>query len=116
MAVTPVRTGPLPTSSFPSPEISVACPTSTPRTSVIALLGPGAPSKGTPRSRARGLVWAETAAARMLRVTTRADQRMRIGMESPANEAVYKDGLEIEVRRLVHPGRRGVQSQNGKIL
>src|SRR5271169_5428709 len=36
--------------------MSVVCPTSTPRTSVIALFGPGAPSKGPPRSRARGLV------------------------------------------------------------
>ncbi len=25
----------------------------------MALLGPGVPSKGTPRSRARGLVWAD---------------------------------------------------------
>src|SRR5208337_4846107 len=55
IAVTPVRTGPLPASSFPSPEISVVWPTVTPGTSVIALNGPGVPSKGTPRSRARGL-------------------------------------------------------------
>src|SRR5690349_2403035 len=54
-AVTPVRTGPLPTCSFPSPEISVVCPTVTPETSVMALSGPGVPSNGTPRSRARGL-------------------------------------------------------------
>ncbi len=58
MAVTPVRTGPSPTLSLPLPEISVVCPTSTPLTSVMALLAPGVPSKGTPRSRARGLVWA----------------------------------------------------------
>src|SRR5271170_4684858 len=63
MAVTPVRTGPLPISSLPSPEMSVVWPTSTPFTSVMALLGPGAPSKGTPRSRARGLVWADTLCA-----------------------------------------------------
>src|SRR5271157_4516348 len=55
MAVTPVRTGPLPTMSLPEPEMSVVWPTSTPFTSVMALLGPGVPSKGTPRSRARGL-------------------------------------------------------------
>src|SRR5208337_3489675 len=55
IAVTPVRTGPLPASSFPSPEISVVWPTVTPGTSVIALNGPGVPSNGTPRSRARGL-------------------------------------------------------------
>src|SRR5438445_4503476 len=53
-AVTPVRTGPLPTCSFPSPEISVVCPTVTPETSVMALSGPGVPSNGTPRSRAGG--------------------------------------------------------------
>ena len=40
MAVTPVRTGPLPTSSGPSPMISVVCPTRTPATSVIALAAP----------------------------------------------------------------------------
>src|SRR5712664_637828 len=54
-AVTPVRTGPLPTCNFPSPEMSVVWPTVTPETSVMALSGPGVPSKGTPRSRARGL-------------------------------------------------------------
>ena len=37
-----------------SPEMSVVWPTSTPATSVMALSGPGVPSKGTPRSRARG--------------------------------------------------------------
>src|SRR5580692_7690766 len=57
MAVTPVRTGPVPITSLPSPEIRVVWPTSTPLTSVMALLGPGVPSKGTPRSRARGLDW-----------------------------------------------------------
>src|SRR5450631_361593 len=54
IAVTPVRIGPLPGCSLPSPEISVVWPTSTPATSVIALRSPGVPSKGTPRSRARG--------------------------------------------------------------
>src|SRR5580704_4647267 len=53
-AVTPVRTGPLPTCSLPDPEITVVWPTVTPATSVMALSGPGVPSKGTPRSRARG--------------------------------------------------------------
>src|ERR1700740_1638296 len=56
IAVTPVRTGPFPTCSLPSPEMSVTSPTSTPFTSVMALSGPGVPSKGTPRSRARALV------------------------------------------------------------
>src|SRR6266849_9979312 len=47
IAVTPVRTY--------SPSMSVVCPTSTPAMSVMAFSGPGVPSKGTPRSRARGL-------------------------------------------------------------
>ena len=54
IAVTPVRTGPLPTTNRPSPEMSVLYPTSTPATSVMAFSGPGLPSKGIPRSRARG--------------------------------------------------------------
>src|SRR6185369_13446399 len=40
MAVTPVRTGPLPTTRGPSPQISVVCPTRTPATSVMAFSGP----------------------------------------------------------------------------
>ena len=48
-AVTPVRTA-----AAPSPQTSVSWPTSTPVTSVIALSGPGRPSKGTPSARARG--------------------------------------------------------------
>src|ERR1700748_1147872 len=55
IAVTPVRIGPWPTTSFPSPEIRVVNPTVTPETSVIAFKGPGVPSNGTPKSRARGL-------------------------------------------------------------
>ena len=58
-AVTPVRTGPWPTTSLPSPEMIVECPTVTPATSVIALPAPGVPSNGTPRSRARGARWRE---------------------------------------------------------
>src|SRR5579884_1648709 len=60
MTVTPVRTGPMPTLSGPLPEMSVVFPTSTPRTSVMAFSGPGVPSNGTPRSRAR-CACAETA-------------------------------------------------------
>src|SRR5947209_16522563 len=41
IAVTPVRTGPCPTTSFPDPATTVVCPTSTPATSVMALSGPG---------------------------------------------------------------------------
>src|SRR5260370_3771634 len=73
MAVTPVRTGPTPTFNGPSPEMIVVYPTSTPFTSVIAFSGPGLPSNGTPRSRARGLLWptaameqSSTAASRTL--------------------------------------------------
>ncbi len=54
IAVTPVRTGPAPTTSGPSPEISVVTPTSTPGTSVIALNAPGVPGSGIPSARARG--------------------------------------------------------------
>src|ERR1700736_3999659 len=53
IAVTPVRTGPLPTTSLPSPRMIVVYPPSTPATSVIAFNGPVVPSNGTPRSRAR---------------------------------------------------------------
>src|SRR5216684_3999128 len=54
MAVTPVRTGPIPGLSGPSPRMIVAWPTRTPSTSVIALYLPGLnrPS-GKPSSRAR---------------------------------------------------------------
>jgi hypothetical protein len=52
-----VRTGPSPTRSGPSPEISVVWPTRTPGTSVIAFAGPGGRSPITiPRSRALGAV------------------------------------------------------------
>src|SRR6266513_4228187 len=54
IAVTPVRTGPWPTTSFPCPLMILLCPTVTPATSVIASSGPGLPSNGPPRSRARG--------------------------------------------------------------
>src|SRR6266850_850355 len=45
-AVTPVRTGPRPTTSLPSPVMIVLCPTVTPATSVMALRGPGLPHVG----------------------------------------------------------------------
>ena len=65
IAVTPVRTGPLPTTRLPLPLMSVTSPTSTPATSVIALYFPGVPSNGTPRSRARGSDWASAVDATM---------------------------------------------------
>src|ERR1035437_3365636 len=52
--VTPVRTGPWPTTSRPSPSISVVKPTSTPATSVIASSRPAVPPMGSARSRSRG--------------------------------------------------------------
>src|SRR5579872_1569153 len=69
-AVTPVRTGPTPTFSGPLPEIRVVLPTCTPATSVMALSGPGVPSKGTPKSRARGGFWAKAAAVPQKRMAT----------------------------------------------
>src|SRR5580700_9414493 len=92
-AVTPVRTGPWPTTSLPSPEMSVVWPTSTPLTSVMALLGPVAPSNGTPRSRARSLVCAETESVKVRMNAERTTREIRHSdMEPPENEEVYKDG------------------------
>ena len=54
-AVTPVLTGPLPTTSLPFPEIMVVCPIWIPETSVIALYFPGVPVNGMFRSLARSL-------------------------------------------------------------
>src|SRR6266704_1207265 len=54
IAVTPVRTGPFPGTSFPAPRLSVTCPTRTPFTSVMASSGPGASRPMTiPSSRTR---------------------------------------------------------------
>src|SRR6478672_901274 len=52
--VTPVLTGPCPTTRLPMPATSVVCPTSTPATSVIASTGPGTPPIGRFKSRSRG--------------------------------------------------------------
>ena len=64
-----VRTGPSPTFSLPEPEIKVAYPTWTPATSVMALNGPGVPSNGIPKSRARSFDCAETTEARAIMTT-----------------------------------------------
>src|SRR5688500_4295055 len=80
MTVTPVRTGPEPTVSGPSPEISVVCPTCTPATSVIALRGPGVPRPTErPRSRSRmpGLFQ-----PRGPRATTRLSGLLRSGLHA----------------------------------
>src|SRR3974390_1108228 len=90
MAVTPVRTGPFPISSLPSPEMSVVWPTSTPFTSVIALLAPGVPSNGTPRSRARGLLCAGRIAATMVRnIRTNVDRYTRLRHMGPPASRQY---------------------------
>src|SRR5580698_1156483 len=81
-AVTPVRTGPTPTFKAPSPEIRVVWPTSTPLTSVMAFKAPGVPSKGTPRSRARGLVWASTKAVNKKGMTRRMIEEREVGIGS----------------------------------
>src|ERR1043166_2320073 len=74
MTVTPVRTGPCPTTSRPLPRTRVVWPSSTPATSVMASSGPAVPWIGRPRSRARGRAmgaWAgERDAARTNRVAT----------------------------------------------
>src|SRR5437867_1388589 len=70
MAVTPVRTGPTPTRSPPTPLTSVAWPTATPDTSLIASSGPGIPSSGMPRACARsGMVCARADTAVKQRIT-----------------------------------------------
>jgi hypothetical protein len=54
IAVTPVRTGPSPTTSGPSPSMRVVWPTRTPGTSVMALAGPvGTCPMEKPRTRKR---------------------------------------------------------------
>ncbi len=81
--VTPVRTGPSPTLSAPSPRINVVCPTSSPATSVMAFSGPGVPSNGTPRSRARiecsGLISEVCAAATAAHKDSTAEKARREG-------------------------------------
>ncbi len=77
IAVTPVRTGPLPGTSGPLPSMMVVWPTSTPATSVMAFKGPGVPSNGTPSARARGFCWAITAGASRASTTPATATRKR---------------------------------------
>lgn len=76
MAVTPVLTGPVPTSRAPWPFINVAWPTRIPLTSVIAFWGPGEPENGIRRSRARVLAcvpaWIESGSIRHTNTPARA--------------------------------------------
>ena len=77
--VTPVRTGPCPSTSGPSPEMSVVCPTSTPATSVIALSGPGVPPIGSFRSRARGFgAWGAAVCASIAGANTIANRNAAV--------------------------------------
>src|SRR5215471_1461059 len=97
-AVTPVRTGPCPTTSGPLPDTIVTCPTVTPATSVMALSGPGVPSNGTPRSRERGFVaggaWPDARHGRAKAAKT----RMALGLtRTPC------DGYEWSFRRWRRP-------------
>ena len=80
-AVTPVRTGPSPTTSSPSPSMIVVCPTRTPATSVIAFRLPGSPGKGIPRSRALGASWATSGLPARLAATSRSDEK-RMGISA----------------------------------
>src|ERR1700730_15896727 len=117
MAVTPVRTGPFPICSLPSPEIRVVWPTSTPFTSVIALLAPGVPSKGTPRSRARGLVWADEVMARVRVIRAAVRRSCGKNIRPPTNEE-YKASKGGERSGLGALGANGpaVQSQRFRWL
>src|SRR6516162_11074949 len=97
IAVTPVRTGPFPTSSLPCPEIKVVCPTSTPFTSVMALFAPGVPSKGTPRSRARGLLCAGRIVERKTSVQINATLRTgKWNIRPPGQSRQYKGNRRIK--------------------
>ena len=58
--------------------MTVACPTSTPATSVMALSDPGVPSNGIPRSRARGF-WADAGEATATRTATDTADNSRMG-------------------------------------
>src|SRR5207302_7902241 len=120
IAVTPVRTGPCPTTSRPTPETSVTWPTSTPATSVMAFSGPGVPVNGTPRSRARDFAWAAREAGTaansrsktVRRVITRIPLVARSGLEESAGgiEHLAQDPqLHRGRRRQLHEGGAGFQ-------
>src|SRR5690349_2174321 len=114
-AVTPVRTGPLPTTSFPLPVMSVRWPTSTPLTSVMASSGPGAPSKGTPRSRARSGCWA--AAPRAATSTARriADLMNRRAWRSGRIRVGWRGGKHAVKQRGAVSRRARVNSRLGAV-
>src|SRR5271156_2685490 len=88
IAVTPVRTGPVPTTNFPSPEIKVRYPTSTPCTSVIASNGPGVPSNGTPKSRARTSCSNPALCAPAIGAAASTTQQPTVNAASPARSVI----------------------------
>jgi hypothetical protein len=94
--VTPVRTGPSPGLADASPRMIVETPTSTPRTSVIAFRGPGVPSKGTPRSRARGFICPskDVDSARTTSVTAAVLMTPRIMAHLRSNDRISYPPLE----------------------
>ena len=107
MAVTPVRTD---HAAF-SFRQSVAWPTSMPLTSVMAFNGPGVPSKGTPRSRAR---WASAGAlSRNNRAAKEPREARIITIEccrfSGATLSSTRRGLRIGVLELIHRPRLGAR-------
>src|ERR1022692_3590576 len=92
-AVTPVRTA-----CFPSPEMSVVWPTSSPATSVIAFKGPGAPSNGTPSWRARAV--SNATAAISVRIV-----RIHAGMSPQYNAPVA-----------THPDRKSTRLNSSHLV
>ena len=92
-AVTPVRTG-------PSSRRIVVCPTSSPETSVMAFSGPGSPSKGTPRSRARVGVWAGAPAAIEEIITTAQNVRRDFIVSALLRGGGARSGRVRRYRRL----------------
>src|ERR1700733_9720403 len=102
ITVTPVRTGPWPTTSLPSPRIRVVAPTSTPLTSVIASRGPGVPSNGTPSARARGPDWAKPVAQTMNSGRTR---RKFMPLHQLHRFRIPMDNLALFVAQIAEQGR-----------
>src|SRR6185369_6870055 len=104
-AVTPVRTGPMPTFKGPSPEIKVVCPTSTPLMSVMALNSPGVPSNGTPKSRALRLVCANKNPDNIH--TAKTTRQFRIRFPQKVKTMQYKLRIQFCVLEWVDGERNG---------
>src|SRR5256885_356344 len=121
MAVTPVLTGPTPTFKTPSPEINVVCPTSTPFTSVIAFNCPGLPSKGTLRSRARGLFCAAIAMDQKSRAdshTMRLTLRIQVLQSCDTKTRSIRDTYDENIRTRADTTTKRpswAEKENGKL-